>query len=78
MRANNNPTGFTWRGSKTSTARLDKHLYKHGFAAPSIRPPTVAPGSARVRLSLRADMTEVHIDRLLTAIASCGNSNTNL
>ncbi len=46
---------------------LARHLEDHGFAAPAIRPPTVAPGSARVRLSLHAGLTDDEIDRLIKA-----------
>ncbi|MEM6553968.1 MAG: hypothetical protein AAF750_17770 [Planctomycetota bacterium] len=39
-----------------------------GVYAPAIRPPTVAPNTARVRLSLRADWTDAQVDQLLTAV----------
>ena len=55
-------------GESAAATALADHLIANGFAVPAIRPPTVAPGSARVRLSLRADMTDEHIDRLLSTI----------
>ncbi|QDU71378.1 aminotransferase class I/II-fold pyridoxal phosphate-dependent enzyme [Mucisphaera calidilacus] len=47
---------------------LARHLEHHHILAPAIRPPTVAPGTARVRLSLRADLTDHHIEQLLTTL----------
>ena len=34
-----------------------------------IRPPTVAPASSRVRLSLRAGMVDEHIDQVIAALS---------
>lgn len=42
-------------------------LRRDNFAVRAIRPPTVPPGRARVRLSLTAPLTELDIDRLLAA-----------
>lgn len=55
-------------GSATSALALASHLASHGIHAPAIRPPTVAPNAARVRLSLRADMTHEDMRRLKDAI----------
>lgn len=57
-------------GDAARAVALAEHFYAHGILAAPIRPPTVAPGSSRVRLSLRADMTEAHIDKALDAAAS--------
>lgn len=57
-------------GDTHAATALAEHLCAHGIAAPAVRPPTVAPGSARVRLSLRADMRDGHIDRLLEVLSS--------
>ncbi len=57
-------------GSSKATLALSHHLASHGIHAPAIRPPTVALGSARVRLTLRADMTDDEVDQLLKAIPS--------
>lgn len=55
-------------GREQDALHLADRLNKAGFFAPAIRPPTVAPGSSRVRLSLRADLTAQDIDQLVKAI----------
>ncbi|MDQ2663244.1 MAG: pyridoxal phosphate-dependent aminotransferase family protein [Candidatus Eremiobacteraeota bacterium] len=42
---------------------------KRGVYAPAVRPPTVPAGASRLRLSVRADHTDVQIDTLLEALA---------
>jgi 8-amino-7-oxononanoate synthase len=44
-------------------------LREHGLVVPAIRPPTVAPGTSRLRVALSAAHTDDHIDRLLAALA---------
>lgn len=55
-------------GTPEAALALAEHLRGQGFFAPAIRPPTVPPGSSRVRLSLRADLADGDIDRLCEAI----------
>lgn len=55
-------------GSESDALGLSQLLKEKGFYAPAIRPPTVAPGHSRVRLSLRADLQDRDIDHLLEAI----------
>ncbi len=43
-------------------------LEAEGFLVPAIRPPTVPPGTARLRISVSADHSEEDIDRLLEAV----------
>lgn len=57
-------------GDSHAATKLAEHLYANGIGAPAIRPPTVAPGSSRIRLSLRADMRDEHIARLLDVVGS--------
>ncbi len=45
-------------GENEKALLLAKRLFEAGFYAPAIRPPTVPPGTARLRLSLRADLSE--------------------
>lgn len=49
-----------------------ERLKQHGILAVAIRPPTVPPGTARLRLSFSADHTDGQIDKLLAALASEG------
>lgn len=44
-------------------------LRQSGLWVPAIRPPTVAPGTARLRIALSAAHTESDIDRLVAAIS---------
>lgn len=48
-----------------ASARL---LDEHGLLVPAIRPPTVAPGTSRLRIALSAMHTDAHIERLLGAL----------
>jgi 8-amino-7-oxononanoate synthase len=55
-------------GSTTAALALAEKLADAGFYAPAIRPPTVAVGGARVRVSLRSDLDEPQISLLADAI----------
>jgi len=55
-------------GTPEAALALAGHLETAGFFAPAIRPPTVPPGTSRVRLSLRADMDDADLFRLIDAI----------
>jgi 8-amino-7-oxononanoate synthase len=44
-------------------------LLEHGLIVPAIRPPTVAPKTSRLRVTLSAAHTDEHVDRLLAALA---------
>ncbi|MCC6908821.1 MAG: 8-amino-7-oxononanoate synthase [Phycisphaerales bacterium] len=55
-------------GSAQRALVLAAHLDSHGILAPAIRPPTVAPNTARVRLSLHCGLTEEQVDRLVFAL----------
>ncbi|MEM1099460.1 MAG: 8-amino-7-oxononanoate synthase [Planctomycetota bacterium] len=54
-------------GTNEAALVLADELQQAGFLAVAIRPPTVPPGSARVRLSLRADLTDPECDALIRA-----------
>lgn len=43
-------------------------LLEHGLLVPAIRPPTVAPGTSRLRIALSAAHEDAHVDRLLSAL----------
>ena len=55
-------------GDPAAALALADRLEQAGFAVPAIRPPTVAPGSCRLRISLRADLEDGDIGRLLDAL----------
>ena len=57
-------------GTADDALALQRHLEKQGLLGVAIRPPTVAPGSARVRLSLRADLSDEDVRRLLEVVGS--------
>lgn len=55
-------------GSVRAASDLAQHLEAQGLFAPAIRPPTVPPNTARVRVSLRADLEDGDIDRLIQSL----------
>jgi 8-amino-7-oxononanoate synthase len=55
-------------GNNEDVLRVSRELETRGFLVPAIRPPTVPPGSARLRVSLSAAHTPAHIDALLRAL----------
>ena len=57
-------------GDNERTLNLASHLLDQGYWVPAIRPPTVATGTARLRISLSAAHTPGQIDGLLAALAS--------
>lgn len=59
-------------GDNETTLKLASRLLDQGYWVPAIRPPTVAAGSARLRISLSAAHTPDHIQGLVNAIGrSC-------
>ncbi len=47
---------------------IEKFLYDYGILCSAVTMPAVAPGKARLRLSINATHTDVHIDRFLNGI----------
>ena len=56
-------------GPNEETLAVMEGLRQRGLWVPAIRPPTVAPGTARLRIALSAAHTESDIDRLVAAIS---------
>ncbi|MEQ9461685.1 MAG: 8-amino-7-oxononanoate synthase [Phycisphaeraceae bacterium] len=56
-------------GDTPAALKLAERLQSAGILAVAIRPPTVPPGSARVRLSLRADLTDEQVERVVEAVS---------
>ncbi len=57
-------------GDPASALRLADRLEDAGFLIPAIRPPTVAPGSARLRITLRCDLLDEDLARLVETLGS--------
>ena len=55
-------------GENDAAVALAAALWARGLWVPAIRPPTVPPGSARLRVSVSAAHTETDIDRLVAAL----------
>ncbi len=55
-------------GSEKSALAADALLRENGILGIAIRPPTVPIGSARIRLTFRADHTDEDIDKLLSVL----------
>jgi 8-amino-7-oxononanoate synthase len=56
-------------GDARRTVAIAQRLRAYGLYVPAIRPPTVPPGTSRLRVTLRADHSEIEIDRLAAALA---------
>ncbi|PPQ39680.1 8-amino-7-oxononanoate synthase [Rhodoblastus acidophilus] len=59
-------------GGETETLDLAAQLDERGFLVAAIRPPTVPPGTARLRLSLSAAHSAADIAALADALIECG------
>jgi len=55
-------------GSNEDTVKLSEKLRSLGYYIPAIRPPTVAEGTSRLRLSLTADCNYSDIEKLLNIV----------
>jgi 8-amino-7-oxononanoate synthase len=57
-------------GAEERALRVSGALFARGIFVPAIRPPTVPPGTSRLRVSVRADHTAEQIDRLVEELAA--------
>jgi len=57
-------------GDSASALAVSDALERHGYFVPAIRPPTVPPGGARLRVTLSALHRESEVEGLLDALAS--------
>ena len=62
-------------GSASKAIELSTALRQAGILVAAIRPPTVPPGTARLRLSLSASHTDAMVESLLSAIQKSGIQN---
>lgn len=58
-------------GTEDSALRASRHMLKSGFHVTAIRPPTVAPNSCRLRITLTAAHTTGDVRRLVAALSLC-------
>ena len=61
-------------GTNEAALHVASELQRGGFAAKAVRPPTVPPGTARVRISLTSKITLDDIRRLVAAISAAHKS----
>ncbi|MDQ2872877.1 MAG: 8-amino-7-oxononanoate synthase [Candidatus Eremiobacteraeota bacterium] len=59
-------------GDEARALAVSQKALTLGVSAPAIRPPTVPPGTSRLRISVRADHTPEQIARLLEVLACSG------
>jgi 8-amino-7-oxononanoate synthase len=56
-------------GENERALRVAELLQREGFDVRAIRPPSVAPGTARLRLSVHTELSEATLDRFVAALA---------
>ena len=56
-------------GAEARAVAAAEQLLADGLLVPAIRPPTVAPGTSRLRVTLSAAHTDDEVDRLVAALA---------
>jgi len=57
-------------GDEARALAISDGLLARGFLVGAIRPPTVAPGTSRLRVTMTAGHSEAHVDGLLDALAA--------
>jgi 8-amino-7-oxononanoate synthase len=57
-------------GDEDVAMKASHDLLEQGLLVPAIRPPTVAPGTSRLRVALSASHTDAQVERLATALAA--------
>jgi 8-amino-7-oxononanoate synthase len=57
-------------GDEAVTLKASARLLDEGVLVPAIRPPTVPPGTSRLRVALSAAHTDAMLDQLLAALAA--------
>jgi len=59
-------------GDESNAIRAAEHLLESGLLVPAIRPPTVPPGTSRLRVTLSAAHTDADVRRLADVLARLG------
>ena len=57
-------------GAEDDAVAASAALLDRGLWVPAIRPPTVAPGTSRLRITLSATHTDNQVDRLVDALGT--------
>lgn len=60
-------------GEPQRAVEVSRALMQRGFLVPAIRPPSVPPGTSRLRISLTAGHTEQQVESLVESLASLLN-----
>ena len=60
-------------GDDGKTLEMSQKLFENGFYIPAIRPPTVAPGTSRLRISLQSNHTIEQMDELCDVLRKSAN-----
>lgn len=74
--SSNTPIQPVMVGESDSAARLEVELREHGFLVKAIRPPTVAAGSARLRVTLSAAHQSEQVAELVAALSDSFKSQS--
>ena len=61
-------------GRPAAAQHLSDQLAQAGFFAPAIRPPTVPPNTSRVRISLRCDLSDGDMNKLIDVLRCAADS----
>jgi len=61
-------------GTNEMALHVAKQLQQQGFAVRAIRPPTVPPGTSRIRISLTTKITSDDVRRVVAAIAAASQT----
>jgi 8-amino-7-oxononanoate synthase len=64
-------------GSDSKALAVSRGLFDRGFLIPAIRPPTVAVGTARLRVSIQSDHTKEQMDGFCKALAEVFSGNSS-
>jgi 8-amino-7-oxononanoate synthase len=59
-------------GSEAAALEMSKKLENEGILCPAIRPPTVAPETCRLRLTLRCDLEDGDVEKVLGVMGEVG------
>ena len=59
-------------GDEAAALKASAALLERGLLVPAIRPPTVPPGTSRLRVALSAAHTDAHVDALVAALSDLG------